>query len=153
MRMEVFQRAFRKLWCVLFPTDEAVTLPGTSNLSKNEYLSKFYRYVKSSRSFRFCLMMKISFTIIEEKIQYWEKLVFLGSGRQPIRKPCVSGITLISLGITFYEYQTSWERNSLLRVGIIIMCKWNMDKKYFSSANLIIQTIQMQLSYVLMQER
>ena len=55
MRMEVFQRAFPKLWCVFFPTDEAVTLPGTSNLSKDEYLSKFYRYVKSSRSFRFCL--------------------------------------------------------------------------------------------------
>ena len=56
------------------------------------------------------------------------------------------------LGTTFHEYQTSWGRNSLLLVGIIIACKCNMDKKYFSSANLIIQTIQMQLSYVLMQE-
>ena len=55
-------------------------------------------------------MMKISFTI-EEKIQYWEKLVFLESGRQPIKKPSGPGNLLIFLGITYHEYQTSWERN------------------------------------------
>ena len=67
-------------------------------------------------------MMKISFTI-EEKIQYWEKLVFLESGRQPIKKPSGPGNLLIFLGITYHEYQTSWERNSLLQAAIIIMFK------------------------------
>ena len=67
-------------------------------------------------------MMQISFTI-EEKIQHWEKLLFLGSGKQPITKPYGLGIPLIFLGITLHEYQTSWGRNSLLLVGIIIVCK------------------------------